>query len=68
MRPSVVLDSKRIAVRAAVERFPTSNPRVFGSVLYGTVRIKKAVILILNPAVILSSRADLADTKAAGGG
>lgn len=36
MRPSVLLDSKRIAVRAAVERFPTSNPRVFGSVLYGT--------------------------------
>ena len=36
MRPSVVLDSKRIAVRAAVERFRTSNPRVFGSVLYGT--------------------------------
>jgi predicted nucleotidyltransferase len=36
MRPSVVLDSKRIAVRAAVERFTASNPRVFGSVLYGT--------------------------------
>ena len=36
MRPSVVLDSKRIAVRAVVERFPTSNPRVFGSVLHGT--------------------------------
>lgn len=36
MRPSVVLNSKRIAVRAVVERFPTSNPRVFGSVLHGT--------------------------------
>lgn len=36
MRPSAVLNSKRIAVRAVVERFPTSNPRVFGSVLHGT--------------------------------
>ncbi len=36
MRPAAVLDSKRIAVRAAVERFHTANPRVFGSVLHGT--------------------------------
>jgi predicted nucleotidyltransferase len=36
MRPSVVLDMKRSAVRAAVARFRTANPRVFGSVLHGT--------------------------------
>lgn len=36
MRPSVVLDMKRSAVREAVSRFRTANPRVFGSVLYGT--------------------------------
>ncbi len=36
MRPSVALDLKRIAVREAVNRFRTANPRVFGSVLYGT--------------------------------
>jgi len=36
MRPSVVLDMKRGAVREAVSRFPTVNPRVFGSVLHGT--------------------------------
>ena len=36
MRPAAVLDSKRIAVRAAVGRFHTANPRVFGSVLHGT--------------------------------
>ena len=36
MRPSVVLDMKRIAVREAVGRFRTANPRVFGSVLQGT--------------------------------
>ena len=36
MRPSVVLDMKRNAVRDAVSRFRSANPRVFGSVLYGT--------------------------------
>jgi len=38
MRPSVVLDMKRIAVRELVSRFHTENPRVFGSVLHGTDR------------------------------
>jgi hypothetical protein len=36
MRPSVVLDMKRNAVREVVGRFRTANPRVFGSVLHGT--------------------------------
>ena len=38
MRPSVVLDMQRNAVREAVNRFRTANPRVFGSVLHGTDR------------------------------
>ena len=38
MRPSVVLDMKRNAVREAVNRFRTANLRVFGSVLHGTDR------------------------------
>lgn len=38
MRPSVVLDMKRSAVREAVNRFRAANPRVFGSVLHGTDR------------------------------
>ncbi len=38
MRPSVVLDMNRSAVREAVSRFRTANPRVFGSVLHGTDR------------------------------
>lgn len=38
MRPSVVLDLKRSAVREAASRFRTANPRVFGSVLRGTDR------------------------------
>lgn len=38
MRPSVVLNMRRAAVRAAAMRFRTANPRVFGSVLHGTDR------------------------------
>jgi len=36
MRPSVILNSKRYLVRAAVSRYRTANPRVFGSVAHGT--------------------------------
>ena len=38
MRPSVVLDMHRSAVREMASRFRTANPRVFGSVLHGTDR------------------------------
>jgi len=38
MRPSVVLDLHRSAVRAATARFRAANPRIFGSVLHGTDR------------------------------
>ena len=38
MKPSVALDRKRSAVRAAASRFRTTNLRVFGSVLHGTDR------------------------------
>jgi predicted nucleotidyltransferase len=38
MRPSVALDMKRSAVREAARRFRTTNPRVFGSALFGTDR------------------------------
>jgi predicted nucleotidyltransferase len=38
MRPSVALTLKRDAVLEAVSRFPTTNPRVFGSVIHGTDR------------------------------
>ncbi|TDB54591.1 nucleotidyltransferase family protein [Photorhabdus khanii] len=36
MKPSVILDLKRNAVREAASRFRTVNPRIFGSVLHGT--------------------------------
>ena len=36
MRPSLMLELKRSAVREAASRFRVVNPRVFGSVLHGT--------------------------------
>ena len=36
MRPSIVLDLMRSAIREAAGRFRTANPRIFGSVLHGT--------------------------------
>ena len=48
MRPSVVLEMKRIAVREAVGRFRTANPRVFGSVLYGTDREGSDIDLLVD--------------------
>jgi uncharacterized protein len=38
MKPSQALEEKREAVRALVARYPTANPRVFGSVLHGDDR------------------------------
>ena len=35
MKPTIALDLKRSAVREAVSRFHTANPRIFGSVLHG---------------------------------
>ncbi len=48
MRPSVALDMKRIAVREAVGRFRTVNPRVFGSVLHGTDRDGSDIDLLVD--------------------
>ncbi len=36
MKPSFILDKERDAIRAAVCRYHTANPRVFGSVLNGS--------------------------------
>jgi uncharacterized protein len=48
MRPSIVLDSKRIAVRELVIRFRATNPRVFGSVLHGTDRDGSDIDLLVD--------------------
>lgn len=36
MRPSTAFNLKRAAIRETTGRFRAANPRVFGSVLYGT--------------------------------
>ncbi|MDQ2990257.1 MAG: nucleotidyltransferase family protein [Pseudomonadota bacterium] len=35
MKPSVALESKREMVKAAIVKYRTANPRIFGSVLHG---------------------------------
>lgn len=61
MRPSVVLNMKRSAVREAVSRFRTVNPRVFGSVLHGTDRDDSDLDLLVDalPGVTLLDLGDL---------
>jgi len=38
MKPSMALEGKRETVRALVSRYPTANPRLFGSALHGDDR------------------------------
>ena len=63
MRPSVVFDLKRIAVREAVSRFRTANPRVFGSVLHGTDRDGSDLDLLVD-ALPGATLLDLGDLEA----
>lgn len=48
MRPSVVLQQQRRAVRETVQRFRAENPRVFGSVLHGTDRESSDLDLLVD--------------------
>lgn len=61
MRPSVVLDLKRSAVREVVSRFRTANPRIFGSVLHGTDRDDSDLDLLVDalPGATLLDLGDL---------
>ena len=63
MRPSVVLNLKRSAVREVVSRFRTANPRVFGSVLHGTDRDGSDLDLLVDalPGATLLDLGDLQD-------
>ena len=63
MRPSVVLDMKRSAVREVVGRFRTANPRVFGSVLHGTDHEGSDIDLLIDalPGATLLDLGDLQD-------
>ncbi|MCK9512164.1 MAG: nucleotidyltransferase family protein [Pigmentiphaga sp.] len=63
MRPSVVLGMKRSVVREVVSRFPTANPRVFGSVVHGTDREGSDLDLLVDalPGATLLDLGDLQD-------
>lgn len=49
MRPSFALFQHRDAIRAAVQRYRVSNPRVFGSVLHGTDTEDSDLDLLVDP-------------------
>jgi len=63
MRPSLALNLKRCAVREAVSRFRTENPRVFGSVLHGTDNDDSDLDLLVDalPGTTLLDLGDLQD-------
>ena len=63
MRPSLVLDLKRMAVLELVSRFRTANPRIFGSVLHGTDLDGSDLDLLVDalPGATLLDLADLQD-------
>jgi predicted nucleotidyltransferase len=63
MRPSLVLDLKRSAVREAAGRFRVANPRIFGSVLHGTDRDGSDLDLLVDalPGATLLDLGDLQD-------
>ena len=48
LRPSSVLEMKRMTVREAVTRFRTANPRVFGSVLHGCDHVGSDLDLLVD--------------------
>ena len=50
MKPSVLLDQHRAAIRDIVAAHRASNPRVFGSVLYGEDTDASDLDLLVDPA------------------
>ena len=63
VRPSVVLDRNRDAVRELTGLFRTANPRVFGSVLHGTDKDGSDLDLLVDalPGATLLHLGDLQD-------
>ena len=61
MRPSVLLALNRSAVREVVSRYRAANPRVFGSVLYGTDRVDSDLDILVDalPGATLLDLGDL---------
>ncbi len=48
MKPSVVLEEKRVLIREVSSRFRVVNPRVFGSVVHGSDRDDSDLDLIVD--------------------
>jgi predicted nucleotidyltransferase len=49
MKPSVVLQANRAAIRAVVERHRARNARVFGSVLHGDDKEGSDLDILIDP-------------------
>jgi len=49
MRPSTALDANRQAVRSVAAKFKATNPRVFGSVVYGSDSDGSDLDLLVDP-------------------
>ena len=49
MKPSEALEANRQAVRQAVKRFKTENPRLFGSALHGNDREDSDLDILVDP-------------------
>jgi predicted nucleotidyltransferase len=49
VKPSVALESHRAVIRAAVVRFRTENPRIFGSVIIGADQEGSDLDLLVDP-------------------
>ena len=49
MKPSVSLERQRAAVRQAVSRHKTVNPRVFGSIVHGNDKDGSDLDLLVDP-------------------
>ncbi len=49
MKPSLVLQQHRTAIRAIVERHNAQNPRIFGSVLHGDDTEESDMDILIEP-------------------
>ena len=63
MKPSIILDLNRAAIRETVSRFRTANPRIFGSVLHGNDQDGSDLDLLVDalPGATLLDLGDLQD-------
>ena len=48
MKPSDILKAKSSLIRATIMRYRTTNPRVFGSVVYGTDKEESDIDLLVD--------------------